>query len=147
MAAADGRLAGFWCRVFGSGYDGGPTVGPGGRGSTGPRSAFPARRGGFGLIRWGAGRENHHPDLASSVNTPANRQWVQAAKLKKGEHLKTAGGATAIADGGSTPKVHDGWMWDLAVPATMIMISTWLQGPRWYSSIMLVGRVLRPRAT
>jgi hypothetical protein len=22
----------------------------------------------------------------------------------------------AVADGGTTPKVHDGWMWDLAVP-------------------------------
>ena len=22
----------------------------------------------------------------------------------------------AVADGGTTPKVHDGWMWDLTVP-------------------------------
>jgi RHS repeat-associated protein len=42
--------------------------------------------------------------------------WVPASKLKKGEHLKTADGTIATADGGSTPKVHDGWMWDLTVP-------------------------------
>jgi hypothetical protein len=41
---------------------------------------------------------------------------VAAAKLKKGEHLKTANGTVAIADGGTTPKVHDGWMWDLTIP-------------------------------
>jgi hypothetical protein len=43
-------------------------------------------------------------------------KWVSASKLKKGEHLKTPDGTIATADGGSTPKVHDGWMWDLTVP-------------------------------
>jgi hypothetical protein len=47
---------------------------------------------------------------------PTSRQWVQAAKLRKGEHLKTANGVTAVADGGTTPKNHDGWMWDLTIP-------------------------------
>jgi RHS repeat-associated protein len=47
---------------------------------------------------------------------PAKKQWVQAAELRKGEHLKTANGVTAVAVGGTTPKVHDGWMWDLTVP-------------------------------
>jgi hypothetical protein len=28
---------------------------------------------------------------------PASRQWVQAAKLRKGEHLKTADGTVAVA--------------------------------------------------
>jgi hypothetical protein len=30
-------------------------------------------------------------------------------------HLKTADSTTAFADGGTTPKVHDGWMWDLTI--------------------------------
>jgi RHS repeat-associated protein len=47
---------------------------------------------------------------------PRLRQWVAAAKLKKGEHLKTPNGVTAIADGGTMPADHDGWMWDLTVP-------------------------------
>jgi len=42
--------------------------------------------------------------------------WVPASKLKKGEHLQTPHGTLATADGGTTPKVHDGWMWDLTVP-------------------------------
>ena len=36
--------------------------------------------------------------------------------MKPGEHLKTPDGTLAVADGGTTPKVHDGWMWDLTVP-------------------------------
>jgi hypothetical protein len=44
------------------------------------------------------------------------KQWRPASKLKKGEHLKTPGGTLAVADGGTTPKVHDGWMRDLTVP-------------------------------
>jgi hypothetical protein len=47
---------------------------------------------------------------------PTSKQWVQAAKLRKGEHLKTPDGTVAVADGGITPAVHDGWMWDLTVP-------------------------------
>ena len=31
-------------------------------------------------------------------------------------HLKTAGDAVAVVVGGTTPKVRDGWMWDLTVP-------------------------------
>jgi hypothetical protein len=42
--------------------------------------------------------------------------WVPASKLKKGERLKTPDGTLAIADGGTTPKQHGGWMWDLTVP-------------------------------
>ena len=37
MAAADGRLAGFRAWILGPGYDGGPAVGPGGRGFHWPR--------------------------------------------------------------------------------------------------------------
>jgi hypothetical protein len=43
-------------------------------------------------------------------------KWVTANKLSKGEHLKTPDGTLATADGGITPKRHDGWMWDLTVP-------------------------------
>jgi hypothetical protein len=47
---------------------------------------------------------------------PSLNKWVKAANLHKGEHLKTADGASATVDGGITPKNHDGWMWDLTVP-------------------------------
>jgi RHS repeat-associated protein len=47
---------------------------------------------------------------------PVKRQWVKAASLRAGEPLKTPGGATAYADGGTIPADHDGWMWDLTVP-------------------------------
>ena len=47
---------------------------------------------------------------------PDLKQWRAAAKLKKGEHLKTANGTTVVSDGGTTPKRHDGRMWDLTVP-------------------------------
>ena len=42
--------------------------------------------------------------------------WIPANHLKKGEHLKTPDNWSAIVVGGSTPVVHDGWMWDLTVP-------------------------------
>lgn len=41
---------------------------------------------------------------------------VLANKLSKGEHLLTANGTVATADGGTNPKVRDGWMWDLTIP-------------------------------
>jgi hypothetical protein len=47
---------------------------------------------------------------------PVKRKWIKAGNLAKGEHLKTAGGQSATADGGTIPKVHDGWMWDLTIP-------------------------------
>jgi hypothetical protein len=47
---------------------------------------------------------------------PYLNQWRPAAKLKPGEHLLTANGTVATADGGTIPKVHEGWMWDLTVP-------------------------------
>jgi hypothetical protein len=61
-------------------------------------------------------QENHDPDLASSVNTPYLDKFIRADHLKKGERLQTPDGTIATADGGSAPKVHDGWMWDLTVP-------------------------------
>src|SRR5262249_29454913 len=42
--------------------------------------------------------------------------WVSANKLSKNEHLKAPDGQVVTADGGITPKQHDGWMWDLSVP-------------------------------
>jgi pretoxin HINT domain-containing protein len=59
--------------------------------------------------------------------------WVTANKLTKGERLKTANGTVAAVVVGSTPKQHDGWMWDLTVqddhdfyvlPATGPLVST-----------------------
>ena len=38
-----------------------------------------------------------------------------ANKLSKNEHIKAPGGQVVTADGGTTPKQHDGWMWDLTV--------------------------------
>jgi hypothetical protein len=46
---------------------------------------------------------------------PYLHQWIPASHLKTGEHLLTANGIPAVADGGTTPKDHDGWMWDLTV--------------------------------
>jgi ParB-like nuclease domain len=47
---------------------------------------------------------------------PYLHRWIPAAKLNKGERLKTANGTTAVADGGHIPAQRDGWMWDLTVP-------------------------------
>jgi hypothetical protein len=43
-------------------------------------------------------------------------QWIVSNNLSKGGHLRTPDSSLAVADGGTTPKVHDGWMWDLTVP-------------------------------
>ena len=40
---------------------------------------------------------------------------VSTNKLSKDEHLKAPNGQVVTADGGTMPKVHDGWMWDLTV--------------------------------
>jgi hypothetical protein len=63
-----------------------------------------------------ARQENHGPDLVSSVNTPYLHQWIVANKLSKNERLKTPDGQIVVVVGGSAPKQHDGWMWDLTVP-------------------------------
>jgi len=55
MAAADVRLAGFWSGILCPGYDGGPAVGPGGRGFHWPRVPFTARWDVFLLVRRDAG--------------------------------------------------------------------------------------------
>ena len=47
---------------------------------------------------------------------PAARRWVKAASLRVGEPLQTPDGRVVTAAGGSTPKDHAGWMWDLTVP-------------------------------
>jgi RHS repeat-associated protein len=57
-----------------------------------------------------------HTTAAHLLWDPYLKQWRPAAKLTKGEHLKSPGGSTATVVGGTTPKVHDGWMWDLTVP-------------------------------
>ena len=61
-------------------------------------------------------QENHDPDLVSAVNTPYLTKWTDANKLSKNEHLKASNGATVTVVGGTVPKQHDGWMWDLTVP-------------------------------
>jgi hypothetical protein len=47
---------------------------------------------------------------------PYHHYWVAANKLSRGEHLKAPDGQVVTAEDGITPKVHDGWMWDLTVP-------------------------------
>ena len=47
---------------------------------------------------------------------PYLHYWVSANKLSKNEHLKASNGATVTVVGGTAPKQHDGWMWDLTVP-------------------------------
>jgi hypothetical protein len=61
-------------------------------------------------------QENRDPDLVSAVNTPYLHYWVSANKLSKNEHLRASSGATVTVVGGTVPKQHDGWMWDLTVP-------------------------------
>lgn len=61
-------------------------------------------------------QENHDPDLVSAVNTPSLNKFLPASNLKPGTHLKTPDGQGAVVVSGSTPAVHDGWMWDLTVP-------------------------------
>lgn len=49
------------------------------------------------------------------MNLLSRNRWVPAAKLRKGEHLRTPDRSIATANGGATPKNHDGWMYDLTV--------------------------------
>jgi hypothetical protein len=41
---------------------------------------------------------------------------VRKAAPARASSYKTADGTVATADGGTAPKAHDGWMWDLTVP-------------------------------
>ena len=41
--------------------------------------------------------------------------WIDAGKLRTGDHLHTANGTEAVVVGGVTPTNTDGWMWDLTV--------------------------------
>ncbi len=43
-------------------------------------------------------------------------QWVKAAALRHGDHLRTTDGKTVTVIGGQAPRDRDGWMWDLTVP-------------------------------
>lgn len=62
------------------------------------------------------GSEVIHTTAGHLFWDPYHHYWVAANKLSKGERLKTPNGVVAVADGGTIPKVHDGWMWDLTVP-------------------------------
>src|SRR5262249_2379481 len=42
-------------------------------------------------------------------------QWTVAGKLRHGDKLLSRAGAVTTVIGGSTPVVHDGWMWDLTI--------------------------------
>jgi hypothetical protein len=44
------------------------------------------------------------------------RRRVKAAALRNGTHLRTPDGAAATVIGGSIPRHHTGWMWDLTIP-------------------------------
>jgi hypothetical protein len=68
-------------------------------------------------IRTTHGTATIHTTTTHLFWTPTLRKWIPAAKLSKGELLKTTNGTTTAAtDGGATPKVHEGWMWDLTIP-------------------------------
>jgi len=43
------------------------------------------------------------------------KSWVEAGKIRPGDHLLTANGDPVTADGGIFPIAIDGWMWDLTV--------------------------------
>ena len=67
-------------------------------------------------------RTAHH--RAAVIHTTTNHlfwnpyldKFLPASDLKAGTQLKTPDGQLAVVVGGSTPAVHDGWMWDLTVP-------------------------------
>jgi RHS repeat-associated protein len=67
-------------------------------------------------VKTTSGTEVIHTTASHLFWDPYLHYWVPAGKLKKGERLKTPDGSLAVADGGTTPKVHHGWMWDLTVP-------------------------------
>jgi hypothetical protein len=45
------------------------------------------------------------------------RAWVNAARLHRGDHLRTPSGGYATVVAGWAPRDHTGWMWDLTIPA------------------------------
>jgi RHS repeat-associated protein len=67
-------------------------------------------------VKTSTGTEVIHTTSNHLFWDPSLHRWISANKLSIGERLKTPDGTLAIADGGTTPKVHDGWMWDLTVP-------------------------------
>jgi hypothetical protein len=67
-------------------------------------------------VKTGHGTEVIHTTSNHLLRDPYQHQWIPANHLKTGEHLKTPNGTLATVDGGTTPKVRDGWMWDLTVP-------------------------------
>jgi uncharacterized protein YwbE len=67
----------------------------------------------------------HTTDGSAVIGTTRNHlfwdhslnKWVPAAKLRKGEALKTPSGQRAVAWGGKVPANPDGQMWDLTIPS------------------------------
>jgi len=43
---------------------------------------------------------------SNHLSGPRAGKWIPAAKLRRGEPLKPANGTTALADGGTTPKIR-----------------------------------------
>ncbi len=56
------------------------------------------------------------PAITGLYEVPYLDKWVPANKLSKNEHLKAPSGGAVTVVGGTVPKQHDGWMWDLTVP-------------------------------
>src|SRR5580693_2073829 len=75
-------------------------------------SAMPAQDG-WPSARFGGCTE---PGLQAGSPAAFTDKFLPASNLKAGIHLKTPDGQTAVVVGGTIPKVHDGWMWDLSVP-------------------------------
>ena len=65
----------------------------------------------------GVDSQEEAPDAGVLVHLFWGPSLVPASNLKPGEHLKTPDdGASVTVVGGTIPKQHDGWMWDLTVP-------------------------------
>ena len=67
-------------------------------------------------VKTAHGTEVIHTTASHLFYDPSLNKFIPADHLKKGERLQTPNGTIAIANGGVTPKVHDGLMWDLTVP-------------------------------
>jgi hypothetical protein len=81
-------------------------------------------------VKTSAGTEVIHTTSNHPFWDPYLDKFTPADHLKTGERLKTPDGQPAVVVGGSTPAVHDGWMWDLTVqddhdfyvePATVLL--------------------------
>jgi RHS repeat-associated protein len=67
-------------------------------------------------VQFGATSVVIHTTWSHPFWDETRHRWVKAGMLQYGDHLRTPRGGTAMAVGGRTPSLHDGWMWDISVP-------------------------------